>query len=147
MQQQYSFDGENWEEYTSEITLTRNGTVYFRGIDAAGNISSVTTCTVDNIVEITEITEKPSFFVGDFSGNGKSMLAVKLKNTIVRYRNNGIIWSELPLDDGWDIAGVGDFNGNGTDDIAWNNTETGLAGYWQINDKQLTAWSNIAAIC
>ena len=46
----------------------------------------------------------------------------------------------------WTLAGVADFNGDGTDDIAWCNTETGLAGYWQINDKQLTTWANIAIV-
>ena len=193
-QQQYFFDSENWEEYTSEITLTRNGTVYFRGIDAVGNISSVTACTVDNIVENTEMTEKPSFFVGDFNGGFFGMLAVQDENTVTIYRNGEPWGAGLALDPGWNLAGVGDFNGDhlddflrvngegyvvdemsngngtfspqvlnlknagwdilgtgdfnadGTDDIAWCNTETGLAGYWQINAKQLTAWSNLATI-
>ena len=55
-------------------------------------------------------------------------------------------WSILSAVDtsAWTLAGVADFNADGTDDIAWCNNETGLAGYWQINDKQLTTWSNIA---
>ena len=48
--------------------------------------------------------------------------------------------------DEWQLAGVGDFNADGTDDIAWRNTGTGLTGYWQINDKTLTGWQNIATI-
>ena len=46
----------------------------------------------------------------------------------------------------WQLAGVGDFNGDGTDDIAWSNTDTGLTGYWQINDKVLTTWANLAVV-
>lgn len=42
----------------------------------------------------------------------------------------------------WHLVGTDDFNGDGTDDIAWCNSQ-GLAGYWQINDKQMTAWQNI----
>ena len=50
------------------------------------------------------------------------------------------------LNDGWELAGVGDFNGDGTDDIAWSNTSTGLTGYWQINDRTLAAWQNIGFV-
>ena len=46
----------------------------------------------------------------------------------------------------WQLAGVADFNADGTDDIAWSNTESGLTGYWQINEKTLTNWANIATI-
>ena len=115
--QQYSFDGVNWETYTSDITFTRNDTVYFRGIDAAGNISDVVSYTVDNIVEATDIIGKPTFFIGDFAGNGRALLAVKNDNMVSIYRNKGIIWSELALDEGWGVAGAGDFDGDGTDDI------------------------------
>ncbi|MBR3505819.1 MAG: AIDA repeat-containing protein [Lentisphaeria bacterium] len=55
-------------------------------------------------------------------------------------------WSILSAvnTDEWKLVGVGDFNGDGTDDIAWCSDISGLAGYWQINDKQLTTWSNLA---
>ncbi len=55
-------------------------------------------------------------------------------------------WSILSAvnTDEWKLVGVGDFNGDGTDDIAWCSNISGLAGYWQINDKQLTTWSNLA---
>ena len=46
----------------------------------------------------------------------------------------------------WKLAGVADFNGDGTDDISWSNTETGLTGYWQINDKELASWQNIVTL-
>lgn len=49
---QYSFNNSNWYSYTSGITMTANGSVYFRGQDAAGNISDVTTYTVNNIDKV-----------------------------------------------------------------------------------------------
>ena len=36
---EYSFDKENWLPYTTGVELKKNDTVYFRGIDALGNIS------------------------------------------------------------------------------------------------------------
>ena len=46
---QYSLNNTNWYTYTNGITMSANGSVYFRGQDAAGNISEVTTYTVNNI--------------------------------------------------------------------------------------------------
>ena len=39
---EYSLDGTAWDEYAAPIVLSENGTVYFRGTDAAGNASAVT---------------------------------------------------------------------------------------------------------
>ena len=49
---QYSLDEETWQDYTTGVVMTDNGTVYFRGIDAAGNISDVTEYVVTNIDKI-----------------------------------------------------------------------------------------------
>ncbi len=46
---QYSTDKKNWSSYTKAITVGKNGTYYFRGIDEAGNISKVTSIKVSNI--------------------------------------------------------------------------------------------------
>jgi len=46
---QYSTDNKNWNSYTSGVVMSANGTVYFRGIDAVGNISEVTSYAVTNI--------------------------------------------------------------------------------------------------
>ena len=39
---------------------------------------------------------------------------------------------------GWTPAGIGDFNGDGTDDIAWYNPTTGNVDIWQIVNGQWT---------
>ena len=46
---QYSTDGKTWKTYSAALTVSANGTYYFRGIDEAGNISDVTAYTVANI--------------------------------------------------------------------------------------------------
>jgi len=48
-QKQYSTDNKTWKSYSSGVVMSANGTVYFRGIDAAGNISDVTSYKVTNI--------------------------------------------------------------------------------------------------
>ena len=46
---EYSFDCKTWLTYTTGIVMENNGSVYFRGQDAAGNWSDVTTYQVTNI--------------------------------------------------------------------------------------------------
>ncbi len=61
------------------------------------------------------------------------------------YHSNS--WSILStVTSEWQLAGVADFNADGTDDIAWSNAGTGLTGYWQIENKKLAAWQAIATI-
>ena len=89
---------------------------------------------------------------GDFDGNGSHDIAMINGEGVIGIWgvNDGYLssWSILSAVDtsAWTLAGVGDFNGDGTDDIAWCNNSTNLAGYWQISDKQLTTWANIATL-
>jgi hypothetical protein len=46
---EYSTDGKTWKTYSSALTFKANGTAYFRGTDAAGNVSAVASYTVSNI--------------------------------------------------------------------------------------------------
>ena len=60
---QYSINGGTWKDYTDPIVMTNNGIVSFRGIDAAGNISDVTTYEVNNIDKVAptlNITGNPT---------------------------------------------------------------------------------------
>ena len=88
---------------------------------------------------------------GDFDGNGSHDIAMINNVGVVGIWgvNDGYLssWSILSaVTSEWQLAGVADFNADGTDDIAWSNTDTGLTGYWQINNKKLTTWVNIATI-
>ena len=46
---EYSFNGTDWFAYTDGVEMRENGTVYFRGYDAAGNVSSTSEYVVSNI--------------------------------------------------------------------------------------------------
>jgi hypothetical protein len=46
---QYSMDGATWSTYGGGVSLSENGTIYFRGADAAGNISAIARYTISNI--------------------------------------------------------------------------------------------------
>lgn len=48
---QYSFDGENWHNYTAPLLVTENANLRFRGYDKYGNCSGeeITECVVDGI--------------------------------------------------------------------------------------------------
>ena len=88
---------------------------------------------------------------GDFDGNGSHDIAMINNVGVVGiwgvtdgYLSSWSILSAVTSE--WTLAGVADFNADGTDDIAWSNTDTGLTGYWQINNKELTTWANIAAL-
>ncbi|MBQ7178588.1 MAG: hypothetical protein IJS08_14330 [Victivallales bacterium] len=61
---QYSLDGEAWSTYAEPIVFSDNGMVYFRGMDAVGNVSAVTSYEVTNIDKVAPAT--PEFTqVGD----------------------------------------------------------------------------------
>ena len=57
---EYSFDGTAWSPYVAPIKFTTNDSVYFRGTDAAGNVSEVTGYTVSNIDKTTPDTVPPT---------------------------------------------------------------------------------------
>ena len=92
---QYSTNGTNWSSYTGGIVMSGNGTVYFRGIDAVGNISEVTSYRVANInkvvpdapvatADITAATRSNVTVTATFSGDA----------AIRQYSLDGLNWSD-----------------------------------------------------
>ena len=71
---QYSLNGDTWQNCTAGVVMSVNGMVYFRGIDAAGNISNVTGCAVTNIAHDR---------VGIFSGNMTSASLVSATGVMI----------------------------------------------------------------
>ena len=69
---QYSLDNSTWQEYSSGVVMSANGTVYFRGIDAAGNVSEATSCPVTNIDKVA-----PTINVLPFSAFALGPITIK----------------------------------------------------------------------
>ena len=104
------------------------------------------------MVSVANPAEWNFLCAGDFNGDKMNDIAMINGEGVVGIWgvNDGYLnsWSILSAVDtsAWELAGVGDFNGDGSDDIAWRQTSSGLTGYWQINNKELTGWQNIATI-
>ena len=82
---------------------------------------------------------------GDFDGDKMNDIAMINDIGVVGIWgvNDGYLssWSILSaVTPEWTLAGVADFNADGTDDIAWCNPETGQVGAWQIENKELAGW-------
>ena len=90
VKKQYSTDNDTWKAYTAALTVTSNGTYYFRGIDAVGNVSKVTEYTVSNITtsapKIRASTTKPP-------NKSVTLTADYNKNTAQKqYSTDGMRW-------------------------------------------------------
>jgi len=75
---------------------------------------------------------------GDFNGDGRTdILWQNIDGTITDWlaQANGSFVGNLSnannhVDAGWQVAGTGDFNGDGIDDILWRNTSSGNVTDW-----------------
>ena len=64
VKREYSLDsGNTWQAYIAPIAFTANRTVYFRGIDAAGNASGTATFSVTNIETSVPDTTPPTIAI------------------------------------------------------------------------------------
>jgi hypothetical protein len=58
--------------------------------------------------------------------------------------NNVQTWHDLGLSSGTDfkVAGIGDYNGDGTSDIFWRNNSDGHVGIWEMHNNVQT-WHDL----
>ncbi len=125
----------------------------------AGDLTYNAYCTwiVDNpfdwrMVSVANPDEWDFLCAGDFDGDTVNDIAMINAEGVVGiwgvddgYLGSWSILSAVNTAE-WTLAGVGDFDGDGTDDIAWCNNATNAAGYWQIENKTLASWQNIAVL-
>ena len=87
--------------------------------------------------------------LGDFNGDGTSDFLWRNQNgTLVDWTMNGsqitssqavtLGGSPAAPNSSWNVAGIGDFNGDGKDDVLWRNTNGSLYD-WTMNGSQVTA--------
>ena len=50
------------------------------------------------------------------------------------------------VNSGWTVLGVGDFNGDGTSDVLFENTQSGLVADWSVNNGVAGAFNSVAGI-
>ena len=90
---QFSLDGAAWEAYTAGVVLDDNGTVYFRGADAVGNLSLVTSFTVSNIDKVAPETPTASADVTALTNQPVTVTAAFSDDSEVReYSLDGEAW-------------------------------------------------------
>ena len=66
MKKEYSLDGKTWNAYTEGVVFEDNGSIRFKGTDAAGNVSEISEYTVSNIDKVApEFTDAKFELAGD----------------------------------------------------------------------------------
>ena len=114
-----SIDGEEWTELQlndSRATFAVIGgteSITVRATDHADNVSMV-------VISIPMgVPSRFDFFTGYFAGGDMTMIAAKEKDgSVISMYSDGSGWgSQLTLDPGWTLAGVGDFDADGRDDF------------------------------
>ena len=126
-----SLGNDEWTELQLEndrATFTVVGgteSITVRATDHADNVSTVVIS-----IPAAPVSVRFDFFAGYFDGGDKSMIAAKeTEGNVISMYSDGLSWgSELVLDPGWEIAGVGDYNGDGRDDFLRVNEEGYVVG-------------------
>ena len=91
--------------------------------------------------------------IGDFNGDDNSDLLWRNQNgTLVDWSLNGsqitsaqdVTFQGSPAapNSSWNVAGIGDFNGDGKSDILWRNTN-GTVAEWTMNGSQVTSGRDV----
>ena len=91
---------------------------------------------------------------GDFDGDGRADILFRYENaanasdalnglTYVDFMNGTTVASGAPtgwqVDNGWTVATIGDFDGDGRSDILWQQVATGNTFAWTMNGAAVTA--------
>jgi hypothetical protein len=94
--------------------------------------------------------------VGDFNGDFRSdilwrntdgSLAVWTMNGSSIMSSNAVTsgGATVTPDSSWNVAGVGDFNGDGKKDILWRSSTTGEVSVWTMNGSAITSSGDLTS--
>jgi serralysin len=93
--------------------------------------------------------------VGDFNGDGKSDLLWRQSTTeaLAEWQMNGATISAsagvtyqgaaVTPDSSWSVAGVGDFNNDGKEDLLWRQGTTGSLAMWLMNGSTIVSSATV----
>ena len=91
---EYRIDGRNWLAYTGSVVMTGNGTVGFRGIDVAGNVSEIAEYTVSNIDRVPPEAPKASADIVKLTNKTVTVTATFSDDSVRKeYSLDGETWS------------------------------------------------------
>ena len=91
---EYRIDGRNWLTYTGSVVMTGNGTVGFRGIDVAGNVSEIAEYTVSNIDRVPPEAPKASADIVKLTNKTVTVTATFSDDSVRKeYSLDGETWS------------------------------------------------------
>jgi phage FluMu protein gp41 len=123
---------------------TETWTYTAAAIALAGQQTNVGTVTGQDVNTLTTVTDdNPANYFGD-AGTGDILWHNVANGGTSIWEMNGGQLAAQPVSLGlintdWQVAGVGDFNGDSTSDILWHNSVTGGTSIWEMNNGQLAA--------
>jgi len=149
---EYSLDGQSWRAYGDDgVVMSANGTVYFRGTDAAGNVSETASYEVSNIIGI----QPGEWTADDLNADGRADIVMAIvQSGHDAYGAAGAwligedqvpVWGDLSTcGEGWEIFGMGHTAADKpTADVYLKNTDN-VIGAWTIGaDGNVSGWETV----
>ena len=91
---EYSLDNKTWRTYSGGVVMTANGTVYFRGVNEAGDVSEVASYAVSNIDKVVPVKPTAAADITAPTSGSVTVTASFGEDSVVKeYSFDKLIWS------------------------------------------------------